>query len=299
MRAILKRFDKTYKLEVGRRGGGGVLIEPPFRIEFRVVKRNHRTPNEAVIRIYNLSDSTIRKMSHMDAVAIFSAGYIEATGAVMIMSGNVTELSVRYEGVDKVCEITIKSGYVPLRDSTTAMTIVGGGSTHTALRQVAEDMGLGLYIEDGTRNKVYKESASFWGSSHDALSKLTRAANLEWSIQNNTIRVVNKGESFKNKAYLLNSATGLIGTPELNIKASREKRVIRNQKDTKITATQQGENKYIIKSLLLPDLVPSNRISVESKTANGVYKIESIEHEGQYPEGEWITTLEVKPPEFA
>lgn len=295
----MKRFNRTYRINIGQAGGDGISIGPPFTMSFRSVKTRRSALGETEITLMNLSDETVQKMAQPDAVCLLYAGHTEAHGPILVMSGNITELSVRREGVDKIVTLKIKSGYVPVRDSASSFTVIKGGSAHRALELVAEDMGLGIFIEKGTANKIYDSGFTFFGSSHEALTKICRASGLEWSIQNGVIRVAESRKAFRNRSYLVSPSTGLIGTPELNVKASREKKILRNQKNTEVSATMQAEHKYIVTTLLMPEVVPGNTVAIESSTANGVYRIDEIQHTAEYPEGEWRTVMEVSPAELA
>jgi hypothetical protein len=113
----LVQKDRIYELKVGDTStGNGLLITNNLQISFDVSKSssNKDRTNSATIEIVNLSDESLKLIDVDYPFASLSAGY-RAIGLKQLISGQVTDVSTRKNGTDRITQLTIGSAYTKLK----------------------------------------------------------------------------------------------------------------------------------------------------------------------------------------
>jgi len=286
----MPRFRRTFRLVVGPAGGQGTVVLPPMQIQFDVQKDAEEDPNVHSIRVYNLSPSTRKALEKPDLRAYLYAGYEEESGPILLAAGTVVDAFTRFESPDVVTELAVADGYGELRDSAVSLSYGPGASSSTIIQDVAKKMGLLLNMPASLAPRVWEHGFSFYGPARAALHKLCKGAGLEWSIQNQTLQVVAIKGVTERSVVVLNSQTGLIGSPERVREASREKDA-GGAKGAK--SERQRRDGWRIRSLLLPWLNPGDRVRMDSRQLQGVWRVESVTHRGEFHGGDWTTELHI------
>jgi hypothetical protein len=110
------------------------------------------------------------------------------------------------------------------------------------------------------------------GKASDVLDKYLTSAGFTWSIRDGQLQILAKDATTFESVVVLNSASGLIGSPE------------------------KGKEGYItFTSLLDGRLNPGSRVIINSLQVNGVYRIESVNHVGDTWGSDWYSECEAKP----
>jgi hypothetical protein len=102
--------------------------------------------------------------------------------------------------------------------------------------------------------------------------KYVSTAGYQWSIQDGVLQVLAPSETTLETVYVLNSSSGMIGSPEKG---------------------EDGTIKGV--SLLQGDIRPGRRIQFDSKMVKGTFKTERVIHTGDTWGQNWYTELEAKP----
>jgi hypothetical protein len=141
------------------------------------------------------------------------------------------------------------------------------------------------------------------------MDKVCEYLGLEWSIQNRDVQIINKGGVFKQKAIVLSSDTGMIGSPEqeaktMTDKAAAKEGITRTQRgvDTTYRVDKDGNKQerlrvlgYKVKSLLQPTLQPGGYVQVKSVGIDGeFFRIERLTHVGDNYGSEFQTELTLR-----
>ena len=291
----MARFDRVYRLVVGQGGSQGVEIVPPLRIAFDISKNNKKNPNRSRIRVWNLKASTRQAMERPDIRCLLQVGYAEEGGPLDVFVGDVLEAYSIYDLPDIVTVLELGEGVTAIRDGMVSLGYGRGATTRQALGDVAGRMGLSLMMPEDAPHKAWENGFSFHGPGRSALDQITRYAGLSWSIQGMTLQVVRSGGSTNRQVFDLSAGSGLIGTPERVRKGRREgaaevRDELTGTKKRAGTRTEQVDG-WRVRSLVLPGLLPDDRVKLSSRTVDGVFVAHEIQHVGDSHQGDWITEI--------
>ena len=293
------KFNRIYRLLVGKSGGRGVEIKPPLQIEFEVVKDTKPEPNTHRVKLYNLAPETIAAVSKPDGFCVLYAGYEEDEGEVLMAAGGVVDAYTYREGTERITELSLADGWVELRDTTVSLGFGAGVSAHSIIRDVARQMGLSLMMDEKLPNRTWHHGFSFYGAARRALDKITAGSGLEWSVQNGTLQVVAKLQPTKRQAVVLAADSGLVGHPERIRDGARDK-AVQNAKPEQgkskrgRTAASEPRDGWKVTALLLPQINPADIVKIESEAINDFFRVEQVKHTGSLNGGDWQTELEIK-----
>ncbi|QDJ57248.1 phage protein [Bordetella hinzii] len=292
----MARFDRVYRLVVGKSGAKGIEIVRPIRITFDIAKDAEEEPNDYTIRIYNLAPATRKALEEPGLRCVLYAGYAEEQGPLLMAAGSVVFAYTKYELPDVVTELTVRDGHVELRDTAVSIGLGPGAQASTIIRDIARQMGLPLVMADDVPDRRWHQGFSFYGAARTALHKVTQGTGLEWSIQNQQLQVVQRRGTTRRQAVVLAADTGLIGYPERTREAAREKARVRDQKtgdDVNLVSAQQQRDGWRVTSLLLPTINPGDLVKLESRTVQAFLRVDALRHTGDSEGGDWMTELEL------
>ena len=91
-------------------------------------------------------------------------------------------------------------------------------------------------------------------------------------------------------AVVLAADSGLVGFPERFAQAATGKAA--KGKGEK-GAAEKKRYGWKVKSLLLPQVNPSDVLKLESRQANGFFRVESVKHSGGFDGGDWVSEFEL------
>ncbi|WP_313378010.1 phage protein [Achromobacter insolitus] len=292
----MARFDRVYRLLVGKPKQKGVEIVQPMRITFDVTKDAAEEPNEHVIRVYNLAESTRRALEEPGLMCVLYAGYGEEDGPLLMASGSVVFAYTKFEQPDVVTELIVKDGYAEVRDTAVSIGLGPGAQASSIIRDIARQMGLPLVMSDDVPDRRWQQGFSFYGAARTALHKVTQGTGLEWSIQNQQLQVLARKGTTRRRAVVLAADSGLLGYPERTREAAREKAKVKDKTtgdDVNIVSARQQRDGWRVTSLLLPTLNPGDLVKLESRTVEAFLRIEALRSTGDSAGGDWQTELEL------
>lgn len=286
----MTQFNRTASLVIGRRGETAKVLSG-LRIVFNVTKTEGKEPNTAKIEIYNLSQESrniIRMREEADTLfIILNAGYIDGDGEELVFTGNVKAISHQIIKPEVVTIIEASDGANALFSTKLSISHGAGVSADTILLQVLNAIPLPsnfqtLQYED----KAYANGFAFVGLAKDALTKVTKFMNLNWSVQNNEIRLIPFDGDDRTKVVRLSPQTGLIGSPERLTGSTRKAKGL-SKKD------QPG---WKFTSLLQSKINPTGKIIVQSREIpeNSTFTVFSVNHSGDTHGDIWETVTEVR-----
>lgn len=292
----MSRFDRVYRLLVGRAGEQGLEVTQPLRITFDLEKDAEEEPNFHTIRVYNLKPDNRKEFERTNLRARLYAGYADENGPLLIAAGAIVDAYTYYDGPDVVTELRVADGYIEIRDTAVTLGYEAGVSSATILRDVAGQMGLPLLLGEDVPERTWANGFSFYGPARAALHKVVAGAGAEWSIQNQELQIVAKRGTTRRQAFVLAADSGLVGYPERTHANAREKARVTDKdsgKDARLVSARQQRHGWRVTSLLLPTINPGDLVKMESRTVDGFYRVESVRHNGDSFDGDWQTELEL------
>lgn len=294
----MSRFDRVYRLLVGRPGQMGVEVRAPMRVTFEVEKNTDEEPNTHKIRVFNLKPERRREFEARDMAVRLYAGYGQEDGPLLLAAGSVVDAFTYYDGPDVVTEMHVLDGYVEIRDTAVSLGYSEGVTSQTILGDLARQMGLPLLLGQDVPVRSWANGFSFFGPARSALHKVTAGSGAEWSIQNQQLQVIARRGVTRRQAFVLAADSGLIGYPERTTENAREKAKVRDQttgNDARLVSAQQQRHGWRVTSLLLPTVNPGDLVIVESRThaATGTWRVESISHNGDTDGGDWQSEMQL------
>lgn len=289
----MARFDRVCSLIVGVGGQRGFEITN-LRIQFEIVKTDSRNPNKSTIKIYNLSPSSRSAIEKPDVRCVLRAGYVEENGPLECFNGNVLFSWSAKDGPDIITTLELGDGAVPFRDAVVSLGYGAGVNSRQIIEAIAGRMGLPLQMPSDVPTRTWANGFSSQGSARSALDRVTQGAGLSWSIQNGTLQVVRSGGTTNRTVFEIAVDSGMIGSPERQRKGSGSAIQTTDQatgQTRRAASANEQWDGWRVKSLILPTLLPNDRVKLKSQFAEGVMRIKEIRHIGDTHDGDWISEL--------
>ena len=154
-------------------------------------------------------------------------------------------------------------------------------SVRQVLKDAAKSMGLSLpkhLDSDTTLDQVFKNGTLAYGPTRDMLTTYLAPYGYSWSIQNGQLRVLRDDRAHADTYKEINEEMGMIGSPEFG------------------SPPKSGKPPHMtVNMLLYPELVPGDKVLLNSKVKRGFFRVERVEHTGDTHGEDWTTQVEIKP----
>lgn len=262
-----------------------------LRIKFTVKRSDTMTPNVADIRVYNLEEKTALQIKKEFNRVILQAGYEGNSG--VIFQGNIKQVIIgRESATDTFIDIVAGDGDRAYNFAIVNTTLAKGSSqldqVNAAATATSEKGVTAGHIGEMPPERLPRGKVMY-GNARTYLRDVAQTTDKAWSIQDEKITFIPKKSYLPGERVVLTSKTGMIGTPQ---------------------QTNEGVN---IKALLNPLLQIGGRVEINNKsiadykinlqvpnspanippplTADGVYYILVVEHQGDTRGVEWYSTM--------
>ena len=288
-------FKRTAKLIIGTEDNEALSFGDDFRMSFDVQKNRTSLPNIGVFQLWNLSEDTRNKLADVingnlerlqkketPLPLIFYAGYADGDGLVLLFNGYITRSISLVQPPEIITRIECGDGALPLSNNTIATSFAAGIDSNTIIKNIAANMGLAIsgasnYLDS---KMTFAHGEAFTGLSKKFMDKITKAAGLDWHVNDNQIVLIKKNQSTKQTAVLVSAETGMIKSPEKTDTA------VATQTQT---LSQQG---WSFTTLLEPDITPGRKVQIDSKVVKGDFIVGSVDHKGDNWQGDWSTSVQ-------
>lgn len=251
------QFGRVVEIETG-----GLTLTNELDIEFDVPFDDDTEANEAEIKVYNLSKSTVAKLKTNRTITI-TAGYGTDTGVVF--SGVITSVKTRWNGRDKVTTIkAIDDASLEERDIE-SISFKAGVKASYILKTLVSKVGLPIAVFKTRRDQQYKEAVTFSGGLMSGIKQYAEVCGVSAYINKRKIYVRHLTDG-DNLGFTVNESTGLIGSPE-----EFEEEI--NNED--YTETIRGVS---FKMLLEHRVTTASIISLKSRDFSGSYRVREGRH---------------------
>lgn len=242
-----------------------------LEIEFEIPFDDDPDPNVSEILVYNLSDTTLNKLKKGVQVTM-NAGYREDKG--VILSGFISKVASEKGGADRATKVSVIDSQPIDNKKTLKKSFKKGIKGEQLLKELSKVLGLKIAVIKLPKNVVYKKGFSVNGPILDAMKKIAKDCEASFYISRSNVyvRSIKEGD---NTQFILNSDTGLIGSPEY----------FEEEKDGKVV---KG---YKVKSLLQYRMNTASIIELQSVFVKGKYRVRKGKH---YRRGDaYYTEVEV------
>lgn len=258
-------------------GDRGIVIED-LRIEFEIEHNLTKHPNQCLIKITNLNESTRSAFKKEPLKLTLEAGYIG--GMSVLFSGDITYALSAQNGPDWVTTIQGADGGRLLRYGRVNKSYAAGTARKDIIGDLLKDAGKD--VPDVIKNSdVFKGIVSggiaLLGSHQDAVNDLVKPYGYTYSIQDDQA-VFLREDDLDGEEYEINESTGLIGSPEFG-------KPDRKGKDPDVT----------VRTLLHPKIRPGHPVHITSRELTGSFKVKKVKHRGDNLEGDWMSEIIIRP----
>lgn len=259
-----------------------------LRIRFKVEKTPGMVPNTADISIFNLADSSRRRLKSAWALTTLEAGRPDAVGLVFM--GNARTIDHVRHGPDWVTHIQCGDGEVAYRFSTANQNYIAGTPFKDAAIYLARQMdGIDVSafvkkINSGEIAGVFTQfvhGVTLFGNAGEELERMMAAAGYQLSIQDHELTAVRVTETSGVSVVELTPTSGLIGSPEH-------------------AAPDRSGLPAVLKAkcLLQPRIRPGDRVrfkGIHDDRITGDYRAMKVTHTGDTHALDWYSDLELWP----
>jgi len=278
--------DRQYELIIGDFQTGEGLQVTDLQVTFDISKStdNKKKTNSAAIEVYNLSTEHIKLLDTDYPAAVFSAGYLDTGGPKRLFSGQVTHVTTRKSGTDRITQLTLGSGYVELNQQVLSEFVPEGQPPKAAAERLIRAIGADRGVFNGTNlNNPLIYGYPLSGTPKEMLNELCEKYACNWQLDDNVVYIHDNDrantENFQ-QAYVISKYTGLIETP-YRVSGDR-------QRSTKDKVKKPGIQ---MKILLNPDIRAGDIIYLEDTLITGWLKVESLRHTGGWRSPTWYTEI--------
>lgn len=286
-----RQYPRAISLIVFNNSLDGIDLSQ-LRIKFSTKSSDSMTPNTADIRIYNLEPNTALKIKKEFKGVILQGGYEGNKG--VIFKGNIKQVIIgRESATDTFIDIVAGDGDRAYNFAIVTQSLASPSQADQIAAASNAMAGKGVtqgHIGDTVPGNLPRGKVMF-GPARDYLKNAADNSDSNWFIQNEKITFVKKTTYLPSQVVVLNSNTGMVGSPQ---------------------QTNVGVN---VKNLINPRIAPGTRVQIDnasiqalkinlevkttkeiaksiapSLTADGVYYVLVMEHTGDTRGGDWYTT---------
>lgn len=265
-----------------------------LRIRFKVEKSLESIPNNAVIEIYNLSESTLTFLEKRGSAVVLRAGYADDPGDTQhlhqLFIGDVAKVSTEQKGADWITRIEAGDGEWAFQNQSAEVAFAPGINAGQILDKLTDLFGLTKGPVPGiNRSDVFVNGYSSAGMLRKHIQKLAKRQNVEWSIQDGALQIIPFDKPLPGEIFVLSPFSGLIAAPFRQV-------VLRPDL---IKSSGGGDNFKIeggskIQALLNPELRSGGVVKVDSKRIVHLFRIQKITHDGDTWGKNWYSDIEGK-----
>lgn len=272
-----------------------------FRVSFSIQNADVDSPNNAAIRIYNLSKDTINKITAKNKkfkTVSLNAGYENGSYGV-IFYGQVKQFRFgKEDAINVYLDILAADGDTAYNQGFVNDVLKSGNKPTDVINRIAKSMD-DLPVDFGNIKATQLNTPSIrgkvlFGMGRVLMRNSATSLDCSWSIQNGRIQVVPNNGYLDDQIVRINSDTGLVGMPEQTDEGIRLKCLLNSK--LRIGSLIEVDNSLINQIDFTGDapviynsykgLQPLAPLAEKS-----VYRVFVCEHEGDTRGNQWYTNL--------
>lgn len=298
-----QQFIRKGTLIVAAATGEGLDLSD-MHFKFSIAAADVQSPNNAAIRIYNLSDDTVQAITGKKngveyTRVVVQAGYEKKNSFGVIFDGTIKQFKFGHErNVDSYLDLLAADGDLGYNFGICNHTFPAGSTPSDAVvvGAAAMNMPIGYFPPVlGVQPTLARGKVAF-GMARDLVRNASQSIGSSWSIQDGKIQVVPLTGYIPGDAVVLNSATGMVGFPELTDQGVRVRTLLNpnyrigtlakidNKSINQLAA--QSQNSANVPFNVYRGIQPLAKIS-----ADGYYRIYVAEYQGDTRGNDWYADL--------
>lgn len=254
-----------------------------LRLRFRIKKTLKPDPNTLDLSVYNLSAATRARLQEARIPLVLLGGHEGARQ--VLFAGESRAVDHLREGAAWVTHVQCGDGEKAFREHS-SFSVGAGARLSDVIARIAQDLGVdaGDAVSKIRRGEfplaldAFLQGYAANGRSVRELDRVTKAAGLEWSIQDGVLQILPPEKVTQEDAVVLSADSGLIGSP-----------------DHKMAEKPDLPPLLKAQSLLNGGFRPGRAVKIEALSRTGFYRVENVEHAGDTHGAEWTTTIEARP----
>ena len=251
---------------------------------FKVTKTNNNDRlNSLVMTLFNLDDDVVDYLSTNSGnnlVAILRVGDNEV-GLSKLFQGTVTKVKDDNSNTDRVTTITVSDGKVNTQNAFSLRTYDTGTPRKTILADLIKDTQLPIGTTVEVEGNILRPK-SLQGKTMDLIDKLFVMDDLDVSIQDGNIEVINKRYRKDEQVAYISMETGLIGKPSPLVKDAS------STKDN-VSANSSGVR---FQGFLDTSVRPNATVYLKDGKFDGAYKVTNVVYTGSTRKNNWMYKAE-------
>ena len=269
-----------------------------FHIKFNIEAADIESPNNATIRVYNMSPETVAKIKGEFSQVSLSAGY-QYGNFGLIFKGEIMQFRTgKEDALTSYFDILAADGDIAYNQGFINKTLGKGATPSQILDELAKSMNDSTVQKDQLKTDLQHfpmiRSSVYFGMSRALARNVASTLDASWSIQNGQVVVTPMRGYDPSHVVELNARTGLIGVPEqaedgIHIRCLLNPRLrvggtvkINNKSLNQLS--QQGTNVTRANS----------RTQIQNNAAlsdDGTYRVFVLDHEGDTRGNQWYTNI--------
>jgi hypothetical protein len=291
------QFLRVAQIVIGK-NGNGIKVDQKLKIQFEIIKTVDPEPNQAIVKIYNLNQTNEEKIKNEYDEIIINAGYQDASR--LIFRGNIIRVFRYRDKTDFITEIEAGDGDKDFRNAIMNETLAAGTSTSQLVDRAVKSFSSTLKGESQVQNKQRLRGKVISGNTRDILSDIAAENGANWSIQDGQLQIVKTDGVLPDEAIVVNSNTGMLGSPEINDKGIAVQALLNPQ--FRVNGVIKLDNNVIrakrANRATLANSTERDALKAEKNPVrldpDGLYKILKITHKGDTrgTGGDWVTDIE-------
>ena len=292
----IKQFMRKATLVISE--GEKALDLSSMHFTFRTAQQDVESPNNCAIRIYNLSEQTVKRAMVEFSQVTLQAGYEDALG--VIFQGTIKQFRVgRENATDTYLDILAADGDLAYNQSVVAKTLAANSTPSQRVQAAIEAMGNhGVTAGQSMQftGGILPRGKVLFGMARALLRQEVQSQGATWSINNGKVDILPLTGYKPGTAVVLNSTTGLIGRPEQTIDGLKARCLINPR--LVIGGLIQIDNKTINQTVQQnPNAapIPFNQYTglqnLATVAADGLYRLYVVEHVGDTRGTDWYSDL--------
>lgn len=265
---------------------------PGHQIKFKIEKHLRKTPNQGEVTITNLSvasrDEFVRGATRIQ----LEAGYDDDLRLLFL--ADLRYASNELTGTEWLTKLQLADGARAYANARVNHSFAKGTPISTIVAHIAQSFGVPVPAELSASAELkarLSTGETLSGSSADELTRILDPYGFTWSFQHGRLQILAADAAVAGTARLLTTPEnggGIIGSPTINApkiiappKAGRHK----SKREPRVP-------KLKVKHSLYPELTPGERVQIKSRSINGLFRIDSLVHEGDLFGDTWTTEIE-------
>lgn len=258
-----------------------------LHFKFDVMQSDFESPDNSYIRVYNLSDSTAKKIQNEFTKVTLQAGYQNGAFGT-IFSGTIKQTKRgRENATDKYLDIIATDSDINYNFGVVNKTLEAGAEPSDISSALASAMDASISYESYNVGASLPRGKVLYGMARTHMRALAKTTKTTWSLQDGKLVIIPKTGYLPNEAVVLNSKTGLVGLPEQT--EDGIKAVCLLNPNIVIGSRVQIDNESIQKQTFSTSYTAINMYP--SIAADGIYRVLVAEYHGDTRGHEWYTTI--------